>query len=217
MCLKSHMPKPYVYINCAMSIDGKLSLKNGMPISISDEEDLKRVHQLRSSVDAILIGANTVINDDPSLRVKEKYVENPKQPIRIILDGKGRINDNARVLDGSLETWILTSKNNPKEYLKAKKVIFEKENISVYEILKYLESNGISKLLVEGGGTIISEFITENAFDLLTIYVGNIIIGENAPSIVRAFTASSEKETIKLQLLKTETKKNGILLYYSPI
>ena len=80
------MEKPYVIVNCAISADGKIALSSGNQIRISCEEDIKRVYRLRNKNDAILVGINTIISDDPKLTVKKDYVKKIHQPIRIILD-----------------------------------------------------------------------------------------------------------------------------------
>jgi len=80
------MNMPHVIINCAMSLDGKLASQSGRQMKISCEEDIKRMYKLRNNYDAVLVGIGTVLSDDPKLTVKEKYVKNPKQPIRIVLD-----------------------------------------------------------------------------------------------------------------------------------
>ncbi len=80
------MKRPYVVINCAMSADGKIASPSGKQMRISCDEDIKRMYELRNGCDAVLVGINTVLSDDPKLTVKEKYVKNPKQPIRIVLD-----------------------------------------------------------------------------------------------------------------------------------
>ncbi|RLF43417.1 MAG: 5-amino-6-(5-phosphoribosylamino)uracil reductase, partial [Thermoplasmata archaeon] len=68
------MKRPYVIINCASSIDGKIALVGKKPLKISSEEDMARVHKLRNECDAILVGIGTILADDPKLTVKEKYV-----------------------------------------------------------------------------------------------------------------------------------------------
>src|SRR5207302_41332 len=66
--------RPRVIVNAAMSIDGKIALSDGTGVRLSNEEDLRRVHRLRASVDAILVGVGTVLKDDPKLTVGSEYV-----------------------------------------------------------------------------------------------------------------------------------------------
>src|SRR4030042_1938374 len=83
------MPTPVVLkviVNCAMSADGKIALRTRKQTRISNEEDKKRVHQLRNSADAVLVGIETILADNPKLTVNEKYVKHPKKPVRMGLD-----------------------------------------------------------------------------------------------------------------------------------
>ena len=73
--------RPYVIINAAMAIDGKIALENGKQTKLSSDEDFRRVYRMRNSCDAILVGINTVLNDDPKLTVKPEYLD-PGEPVR---------------------------------------------------------------------------------------------------------------------------------------
>ena len=99
---------PYVILSAAISIDGKISTIAG-DSKLSSKEDYIRLHKLRSKVDAILIGKNTLLQDDPLLTVR--YTKG-KNPIRIILDSKGTISINSRIIKTSNEipTIIAVSK-----------------------------------------------------------------------------------------------------------
>ena len=90
---------PYVILSAAISIDGKISTIAG-DSKLSSKEDYIRLHKLRSKVDAILIGKNTLLQDDPLLTVR--YTKG-KNPIRIILDSKGTISINSRIIKTSNE------------------------------------------------------------------------------------------------------------------
>ena len=76
------MKKPYVIINCTSSVDGKIALVGKKPLKISNEEDFERVHHLRNECDAILVGIETVLYDNPKLTVKEQFVQGCKNPLR---------------------------------------------------------------------------------------------------------------------------------------
>ena len=87
-----------IIINCAMSADGKIALRTRRQTHISNEADKKRVHELRNSADAILVGIETVLSDDPKLTVNSKYVSKPRHPLRIVLDSTGRTPKAAQVI-----------------------------------------------------------------------------------------------------------------------
>ena len=95
------MKRPHVTINCAMSADGKIALPNRKQLRISCDEDIKRMYNLRNEVDAVLVGIETILSDDPKLTVKEKYVKNLKQPLRVVLDSTCKTPKDALVLNDS--------------------------------------------------------------------------------------------------------------------
>ena len=100
--------KPYVILSAAISIDGKIATKTG-DSKFSSKQDFNRLHKLRTKVDAIIIGKNTVMRDDPLLTVR---YSKGKNPIRIILDSKGDISIKSKILQTSAEvpTIIAVSK-----------------------------------------------------------------------------------------------------------
>ncbi len=208
------MNRPKVIINAAMSVDGKIALVGGKRIKISDEEDFRRVHQLRSSVDAILVGINTILKDDPKLTVKEKFVKNPKNPVRIILDSKLRIPEDARVLHQSGRTIIATTENSLNRKINAEIIRCGKNRVDLRCLLNELWKRGIKSVLVEGGGEVISSFLQEGLVDELTVFVGSVVIGGTAPSLVGGEGAKEEKEVIKLKLISCEKIGGGVLLRY---
>lgn len=214
------MNRPYVIINCAMSADGKIALPTRKQFRISSEEDIARVHRLRNSCDAILVGIETILNDDPKLTVKEKYVEKTRQPARIILDTHCRTPINALAVKGEIETLIITAEETKcdKKYGGNVKIIpcstTRDGFIDLQHTLCLLYGRGIKTLLVEGGGTVIWSFLREKLVDELYIYIGSLIIGgRETPTPVegRGFL---EGNILRLKLLEYSKMGDGILLHY---
>ena len=206
--------RPKVIINAAMSIDGKIALVGGKRIKISDEDDFRRVHELRSSLDAILVGINTVLKDDPKLTVKEKFVKNAKNPVRIVLDSKLRIPSNARVLNDASPTIIATTEDAPHRTLNAEIIRCGKGRVDLKCLLDELWKRGIRSLMVEGGGTVIYEFLKQGLVDEVNVFVGSIIIGGGAPTFAEGIGAKDEGEVIKLRLIECRPLGYGVLLRY---
>jgi len=206
--------RPRVIINAAMSVDGKIALVGGKRIKISDEEDFRRVHELRNSVDAILVGINTVLMDDPKLTVKEKFVEEPKNPVRIVVDSNLRIPSTARVLNDMAKTIIATTETAQERDLNAEIIRCGKKNVDLKCLLEELWKRGIRSIMVEGGGTVIYSFLKEGLVDELNVFVGSIIIGGNAPTLAEDIGARNEDEVIKLKLLECRPLGYGVLLRY---
>ena len=210
---------PYVILSAAISIDGKISTKIG-DSKLSSKSDSVRLHRLRSKVDAILIGKNTLLQDDPLLTVR--YTKG-KNPIRIILDSTGSIPTNSRIIKTSndVQTIIAVSKKiNKKNLLRLQKlpveVIVAGENsINLKLLLKKLSSKKIKTILVEGGGTVNWEFIKNDLFNELIITLSPFLIGgTDSVSFVegKGFAKISNSPNLKLKSIKR--LKNYLVLNY---
>jgi 2,5-diamino-6-(ribosylamino)-4(3H)-pyrimidinone 5'-phosphate reductase len=208
------MNRPRVLINCAMSIDGKIAQPSGKQMKISSQEDLERMYKLRNNSDAVLVGVGTVLSDNPKLTVKEKYVKNPKQPIRIVLDTSCRTPENAEIVNDKTKTIIVTGSNCNKKFGNNVEIIkckTTKENLIDLEyLLDFLFKRGIKKLMVEGGSTVISNFLKEGLVDDFYIYIGSMIIGgKNTPTLVKG-----DFNNLKLKFVDAKNIGPGILLHY---
>ena len=211
--------KPHVILSAAISIDGKIATRKG-DSKLSSKQDSVRLHKLRSKVDAILVGKNTVLQDDPLLTVR--YTKG-KNPIRIILDSKGTISKKSKILQTSSEipTIIAVSKKISKSnYDKLRKfpvevIITGKNSVNTKLLLKKLSDKKIKTILVEGGGTVNWEFIKHNLFDELIITLSPFLIGGNdAISFIegRGFEKISNSPNLHLKSIKR--LKNHLVLHY---
>ena len=213
------MNRPYVIINCAMSADGKIASPSGKQLRISNEEDIKRMYNLRNSCDAVLVGINTILSDNPKLTVKDEYVENPKNPIRIILDVHCRTKTNALAADDKAKTLIITSGECDKNYSSTVEVIqcdVDYEGlIDLEKMLEILSEHGIKKLMVEGGSTVIWNFLKQGFVDDLYVFIGPMIIGgKYTPSMADGEGISTEDDLINLEIVKVSKLSDGILVHY---
>jgi 2,5-diamino-6-(ribosylamino)-4(3H)-pyrimidinone 5'-phosphate reductase len=205
-----------------MSVDGKIALASRKQLRISNEEDIKRMYELRNECDAVLVGIETVISDNPKLTVKKKYVNNPKQPIRVVLDSNFRIPKNSLVLNDDTKTLILTIRDNHDFNLENVEIIRcktdENGNVDLQYALSILYSKKIRKLLVEGGGTVIWSFLKRKFVDDLYIYMGPIIIGGKfTPTMADGVGINKENEVINLKIVKFSKLGDGILFHYKMI
>ena len=212
--------RPWIILSAAMSLDGKIASKNG-DSKLSSKQDKVRIHKIRSKVDAILVGSNTVKRDNPKLSVR--YVKG-KNPIRIILDSKGTISSNSKIVRTSkkIPTILAVSKKaTKKNILKLKKnsieVIVTGENrINIKNLLKKLAIKKIKTILVEGGGTVNWEFIKEGLVDEIIITVSPYLIGGiNAISLVEGEGFSKVHQSPKLKLKKITQIGNEVILHYT--
>jgi len=214
--------RPHVILSAAISIDGKIATRIG-DSKLSSKKDKIRIHKLRSTVDAILVGKNTVHRDDPLLTVR--YAKG-KNPIRIILDSNGTISVNSKILQtsGKVPTIIAVSKKISKSNLqKLKKfpveIIMTGENsVNIKSLMNNLNKRKIKTILVEGGGTVNWQFIQNNLFDEILITIAPFIIGgTDAITFVqgRGFDKITQSPRLRLNVIKK--LENSLILHYTKV
>jgi len=209
----------HVILSAAISIDGKISTRTN-DSKISSKEDSIRLHKLRSKVDAILIGKNTLLQDDPLLTVRHTKGKNP---IRVILDSKGTIPITSKIIKTSSEipTIIVVSKKiTDKNLLKLKKlpveiIISGDNSVNLKLLMKKLSTKKIKTILVEGGGTVNWEFIKNNIFNELIVTLSPYLIGGNdSISFVEGKGFAKITNSPKLKLKSIKRLKNYLVLNY---
>ena len=207
--------KPYTILNCASSADGKIALPNRKKIKLSNYEDFERVHNLRTKCDAIIVGINTVIEDNPNLTVNQKYATG-SNPIRIILDTNYRTPRNSNILNGESKTVIVIGDKTVDRKLPNVEIFRcgDKE-INLNKLLQHLEKLKIKNILVEGGETVLWSFLEKKLFDELNIFVSSVIVGgKDSPSIAGGKGFLDESKILSLEIKKFKQIGNGILLTY---
>lgn len=214
--------KPYVILSAAISIDGKIATKTG-DSKLSSSSDLNRLHNLRTKVDAIIIGKNTLMRDDPLLTVR---YSRGKNPIRIILDSKGDISIKSKILQTSAKvpTIIAVSKKITKLNLKklnnfpVQVIVSGEKSVNIKSLLKKLSEKKIKTILVEGGGAVNWEFIKQNIFDELFITISPFVIGgSESVSFVQGNGFDKISKSPNLYLKSVKRLKNHLVLNYRKV
>jgi 2,5-diamino-6-(ribosylamino)-4(3H)-pyrimidinone 5'-phosphate reductase len=211
--------RPKIILSAAISIDGKLATTTG-DSKLSSKKDLIRLHKLRSKVDAILIGKNTVKKDDPLLTVR---YSKGKNPTRIILDSSGTISSNSKILQTSneIKTIIAVCKKITKKNLeKLEKfpidvMVLGEYQVNVKSLLQNLGRRKIKTVLLEGGGSINWEFIKNNLVDELFITITPYILGgTDSISLVQGKGFDTILKSTKLRLKSVRRIQNDVVLHY---
>jgi diaminohydroxyphosphoribosylaminopyrimidine deaminase/5-amino-6-(5-phosphoribosylamino)uracil reductase len=193
--------RPYVVLKWAETQDGfiaPLTKSEQKPVWISNEFSRQLVHKWRSEEQAILVGTQTVIDDNPKLDVRDW---SGKSPIRIVLDQKNRIPHDYHVFDNQVKTVVLSSSSTK---INEENTIFEtidfKENC-VEQILDVLYKHKIQSVIIEGGLLTLQTFIDSNLWDEARIFIGNqsLVTGIKAP-------------IINLHSIKKQSVRNDILI-----
>lgn len=211
-----------VLINAAMTIDGKIATNLG-DSAISSKQDLRRLHRLRSSVDAIVIGISTVIVDNPRLTVR-LVKRCGTTPVRIIVDSTGRIPLDSKILKSAskINTIVaVTSRTSDKRIDKIKSagamvIVAGARTVDLKELFCILKKMGFNKILVEGGGELNWSILQLGIVNELMVTVApRIVGGRTATTLVEGDGYTRISESIKTDLIKISRQNNGeVILYY---
>jgi len=208
---------PRVIINAAMSVDGKIALADGRGVRISNEEDLRRVHQMRAEADAILVGVGTILKDDPKLTVKPEYSKG-RNPLRVVLDSDGRTPRNANVMDGSAPTLVATTADCDRTFPRTEVFRGGKDEVDLRGLLDHLAKRGVKSILVEGGSATIWSFLRHRLADELKVFVGSAVLGgQSAPTLAGGEGARSLEDAVRLRLERAGRLGDGMLLEYTVV
>ena len=179
--------RPYVLLKWAQTKDGFIDRKrvdtSEAPLAISNEITKQLTHKMRSENQAILVGANTVLLDNPSLTVRNW---SGRSPVRIAIDRQGRIPMDFNLFDGSVPTIIFSEKFHENEHnLEFVKMTFDEHCLK--NILTTIYERNIHSVLVEGGASILNSFIEAGLWDEANIEVSPLEItnGVKAPVLNR--------------------------------
>ena len=210
--------KPIIVLSAAMSIDGKIGQRNKKTV-LSSKSDKIRVHKLRSKFDAILVGKNTVEQDNPLLTVR--HVKG-KNPIRIILDSRGTIKNSSKIIKTSkhVPTIVVTSqlvsksnfnrlKNLPLDVL-----VCGKNQVDLKKLVLILCKKGIKRILLEGGGTLNLSFLKNNLIDEMIITLTPYVLGSKNSVNLFEGTLKLTKNLSSFKLKKVQKNTNEIILNY---
>lgn len=200
---------PLVILKIASSLDGKICTSTGESKWITSLKSRKYVHQLRKESDAILVGINTVLKDDPSLTTRLVKGSNP---LRVILDSKLRIPLQSKVLKNKNVLIITTSKSSPAKRQKLKKLgynlLVHSPKISLKKLLHELAQKNIMQLLVEGGSQVFTSFLEQKLADqLILILAPKLIGGKKALTAFEGNGITLLSRALKLK--KLQIKKSG--------
>ena len=202
---------PFVILKSALSLDGKIATSTGESQWITGPEAREKVHQMRDQVDAILVGAGTVLADNPRLTTRLKKGKG-SNPARVILDAKAEIPFKARIFHRAKQErviYITTRQASRQRINKLQKMgvniyVLPERNGYIYlkKLIKLLGQSGITSVLVEGGGGLNASILKEGIVDKVTLFLAPLIIGgESAPGVVGGPGIKSLKQALNINRL----------------
>lgn len=218
--------RPFVFINAAMSADGKIATIKRKQTRISGSLDFDRMDELRATSDAIMVGIGTVLSDNPSLTVKSTERREKRRtmgfeenPARIVVDSMARTPIDADIFKkGDGKRIIAVCENAPEKNVRELSKLAEiictgQKSVDLEKLLFELKNRGIKKLMVEGGATLNWGLISGGLVDEIYTFIGNMVLGgRSAPTLVdgEGFVSGFSK----LSVISCEKLEEGILIMW---
>ena len=212
--------RPFVLLKLAQTLDGRIATRNGQSQWITGETSRERVHLMRSRADAVLVGIDTVLADDPRLTVRQVV---GRQTRRVVLDSKARTPVDARVLNGDAPTTICVTDAAPADRIDALRSkgaeVLEMPGgdgrVPLEPLKTELGRSGIMTLMVEGGSRVATSFLRERAVDRIACFIAPRILGAGIPSIAD-LELDDLSRAIQLHDAQVERLGNDILVTGTP-
>lgn len=212
--------KPFVVLKAAMTLDGKIATATGQSKWITNETSRAYGYKLRDIYDGIMVGINTVIEDNPMLTAR---VDGGKNPIRIVVDSSLRIDINANVVqDKSAKTIVATTDKADKDKilkLQAQNVDVivvdkdENDKVDIEKLLDILGQQNICSILVEGGATLSGSFVAKKLVDKVYFFIApKIVGGKEAKTPVAGTGILNLQEALALKDIQIEKLEEDILI-----
>ena len=221
--------RPFVFINVAMSADGKISTRERRQVRISGKEDFSRVDRIKAESDAIMVGIGTVLADNPSLTVKSPELRAERRsagkdehPVRVVVDSLGKTPPSADILHkGTGKRIVAVSRKAPLEKVEALRkhaavIVAGDATVDLAVLLDDLYRQGVRRLMVEGGGTLIWGLFAQGLVDELQTFVGNMVIGgKDAPTPADGVGFLREADFARLRIIEAIRLDDGLLVRWS--
>lgn len=212
--------KPFVVLKAAMTLDGKIATATGQSKWITNETSRSYGYKLRDIYDGIMVGINTVIEDNPMLTAR---VDGGKNPIRIVVDSSLKIDINANVVqDKSAKTIIATTDKADKDKilkLQAQDIDVivvdkdENDKVDIEKLLDILGQQNICSILVEGGATLSGSFVAKKLVDKVYFFIApKIVGGKEAKTPVAGAGILNLQEALALKDIQIEKLEEDILI-----
>ena len=183
--------RPYIVLSCSMSLDGYLDSASEGRLLLSNDADFDRVDEVRSGCDAILVGATTVRNDNPALLIRSEQRRRrriaeglPAAPVKVTLTARGELDPRARFFTlGDSEKLVYcptSAAATTSDRLGAVATVVDGGlRVRMRDLSEDLYASGVRRLMVEGGGTVHTQFLTEGVADELHLVVAPFFVGDS--------------------------------------
>jgi 2,5-diamino-6-(ribosylamino)-4(3H)-pyrimidinone 5'-phosphate reductase len=223
------MERPFVFINIAMTADGKIDTFERKGAAISSQRDKERVDRLRAESDAVMVGGRTLLDEDPKLTVKSEALRAERvarglsaNPVKVGVVSEANIRPDSMFLNtGPARIVIFTTHRTSKDqlaFLRSRGVdvyAHNPEKVDLSKALGMLKELGIQRLMVEGGATLNFELLKLGLVDEITAYLAPMIFGGESAPTMAAGSGLQRSAAIPLKLAGVEKDEaGGVLLKY---
>jgi 5-amino-6-(5-phosphoribosylamino)uracil reductase len=183
--------RPYTLLSCSMSLDGFIDGASESRLLLSNDLDFQRVDRVRADVDAILVGATTVRNDNPRLRVRDPALRAARvdrgmteHPTKVTVTERGGLDPSARFFDDDGARKVVVSRSTAIDGLRTRlgdraDVVDGGDPVRMRTLTECLFGRGVRRLMVEGGGTVHTQFLADDLVDELQLAVAPFFVGEH--------------------------------------
>jgi len=215
---------PFVIAKYAMTLDGKIASYTGDSKWISGDMSREMAHRIRNQVDAIMVGVNTVIRDNPQLNVRLN--EKHKDPVRIVLDSHGRTPVDSNLVQDGLRTIIVMKKTDQNSHEKARliktcaergvEIIYDDSEglgVSLTKLMSILAERNITSILLEGGGELLASALREEIIDKIICFIApKIILGRDAIFPFGGLGLEKISDAYELKRIKLDQVDDDVLI-----
>jgi diaminohydroxyphosphoribosylaminopyrimidine deaminase / 5-amino-6-(5-phosphoribosylamino)uracil reductase len=216
--------RPFVTAKFAMSLDGKIAATSGDSRWVSSEESRAAAHDLRTRIDAILVGSETIVVDNPELTARPGGRLASYQPLRVVLDSRGRVQGTARIFDGPGRPLVISTGASDPSWRAEVAMVGDVElaaagpdgRVSPASALEILGRRGVLHLLLEGGGAIHGSFLDAALVDKVYAVIAPLIIGGTGRDAVGGQGATVMAEAWHLDRLEVSQLGPDILVQGYP-
>ena len=175
--------RPFFVAKAAVSLDGRIAAADGTSQWLTGVDLRRRAHELRAAVDAVIVGSQTVLSDDPRLTVRLDDYHAP-QPLRVVLDRRGRVGPDRHVCDGEAPTLLYSG--------------------GLDRLPGVLWGRGVRSALVEGGAQVVGSFLRAGLADKLVVHVAPLLLGAQGRPLLDGDWAQTLADAPRLQLHSVE-------------
>jgi diaminohydroxyphosphoribosylaminopyrimidine deaminase/5-amino-6-(5-phosphoribosylamino)uracil reductase len=216
------MKRPFVLYKTAMSLDGKIAVRSGRSRWITSEASRERVQRWRDEFDAVAVGVNTVLLDDPALTAR---FDGARTPVKVILDSVARTPPGSRLFEpgpdgAAARVLVYVTEEAPRSRITALEdrgatvvpVAGTRGRPRLADVMADLVTRDIGSLLLEGGGTLAWDFFAERAVDRVAWFVAPKLLGGNAAGPLAGAGVASIPEAFTLEDMRTETSGPDLLV-----